>query len=54
MSLFGALVRTMVNTALLPVAAARDVVTLGGTLDENGRPHLADAIDQLKREASDD
>ena len=32
MGLFGAIVRTVVNTAALPIAAAADVVTLGNKI----------------------
>lgn len=56
MSLFGALVRTVVNTALLPVAVVKDVLTLGGTLTEqndcgNNQSYTGTAIDKLKDEA---
>lgn len=53
MKLFGQIVRTVVNTALLPVAVARDVITLGGIADENGRPHTLDALQKLKDEATE-
>jgi len=32
MKLFGQLIRTAVNAALLPVAVAKDIVTLGGRM----------------------
>ena len=54
MSLFGALVRTAVNVVVtVPVAVAWDVATLGGVFT-GARPHTADALDQLKREAESD
>ncbi len=60
MKLFGQLIRTVVNTALVPVAVARDVVTLGGVLtgdNDDGRvedTHTAEAIQRLKDEAGED
>jgi hypothetical protein len=53
-SLFGALVRTAVNVAALPVAVVADAVTLGGVA--NDRPegsYTLEAIERLKREAED-
>ncbi len=51
--LFGKLVRTVVNVTLLPVAVARDAVSLAGAIDNDGRPHTADALQRIKDEASD-
>ncbi len=52
MKLFGQIVRTVVNVALLPVAVVKDAVTLGGVvLDE--RPATIKAIERLKDEASE-
>ena len=53
MKLFGQIIRTVVNVALVPVAVARDVITLGGVADENGRPHTVDALEKLKDEATE-
>ena len=53
MKIFAQLVRTVVNTVALPVAVVRDVVTLGGLTDNNGRPHTPDAVAKLKSEASE-
>lgn len=52
MKLFGQLVRTAVNVALLPVAVAKDVLTLGGaaTGEKAATPQ---ALQQLKDEALD-
>lgn len=52
MSLFGAIVRTVVNTVALPVAVVKDVVTLGNVT--NPQTYTSKAIDTLKREAEDD
>ena len=53
MSLFGQLVRTAVNMVTLPVAVAKDAVTLGNV----GRPEQGtftkQAIQRLKDEAED-
>ena len=53
MKLFGQLVRTIVNTALLPVAAIKDVVTLGGVITDE-ESALKQALEQLKDEAEED
>jgi hypothetical protein len=52
--LFGQIVRTVVNTALLPVAIAKDIVTLGGSFTESGRSSTLDALERLKEEARED
>jgi len=54
MGLFGALVRTAVNVVTLPVAVAQDVLTLGGTIDDNPEPHIVEALRRLKDEADED
>ena len=51
MSLFGALIKTAVNVACLPLAVAADVVTLGN-LGE-GKPFTQKAIEQIKEDADD-
>lgn len=52
MSIFGQIIRTAVNTALLPVAVVKDVVTLGRA----GEPEsfTERAIRELKDEAEDE
>ena len=54
MSLFGALVKKVVNVATLPVAVAKDVITLGGTIDDQAKSHTAQKLEQIKEEADDD
>ena len=52
MKIFGQIVRTVVNAALLPVAVVKDVLTLGGAaIDE--RPATIKAIEKLKEEAGE-
>lgn len=53
MKLFGQIIRTAVNVTLLPVAIAKDILTLGGVaLDE--RSATIKAIERLKEEASEE
>ncbi len=53
MGLFDAIVRTVINTATLPVAVAKDACTLGGELiDEESA--TAQHLDRIKREADPD
>ncbi len=54
MKLFGQFIRTVVNVALLPVAVAKDVVTLGGTLIGDEESATREAIERLKDEAGED
>ena len=53
MKIFGQIVRTVVNTALLPVAVVKDVVTLGGTMVDKRRPYTVDALEKIKDEAEE-
>ena len=53
MGLFGAIVRTVVNTATLPIAVAKDVFTLGGVATEESEPYTVQKLKQIKREAEE-
>lgn len=52
MGLFGKLVSTAINVATLPVAVAKDVVTLGGVASGKRQSYTADKLEQIKEEAS--
>jgi hypothetical protein len=55
MKLFGQLVRTVVNTAILPVEVAKDVLTLGGVCTKGEfEPYTAERLQKLKEEAKED
>ena len=60
MKIFGQLVRTAVNVALLPVAVVADVATAGGVFtghNDNGRAadtFTAKRLQKLKDEADED
>lgn len=51
MGLFGKIVATAINVATLPVAVAKDVVTLGGSLTGTGSSTVK-KLEQIKEEAS--
>lgn len=52
MKLFGQLIRTALNTALLPIAIASDIVTLGGVaLDE--RSATLQQLEKIRDEAAE-
>lgn len=51
MGLFGKLVATAINVATLPVAVAKDVVTLGGVSTHSGRSAVIEKLQQIKDEA---
>lgn len=53
MKLFGQIIRTVVNTALLPVAVAKDICTLGGVATGNGRPYTVEQIQKLMDESEE-
>lgn len=53
MKLFGQLVRTAVNVVTLPVAVVKDVVTLGGEMNDHGQPYTVEALKRLKDEAAE-
>jgi hypothetical protein len=52
-SLFGKIVRTVVNTALLPVAVVKDAYTLGGVATEQKESYTVQALEKIKEEAED-
>lgn len=54
MKLFGQIVRTVVNTTLIPVAVVKDVFTLGGAATGERSPYTVQQIEKLKEEASED
>jgi hypothetical protein len=54
MKIFGQIIRTVVNTATLPVALAQDAFTLGGLATEQRKPYTMQALEKLKREAEED
>lgn len=53
MSLFGAIVKTVVNVVTLPVAVVKDVVTLGN-IASGDEPYTIQKIQQIKEEANED
>lgn len=53
MKLFGQVVRTLVNTALVPVAVAKDVFTLGGAATGNPTTYTREQLEKLKEEAGE-
>ena len=52
MNLFGAIVKTVVNVATLPVAVVKDIVTLGN-IASGDEPYTVQKIEQIKKEASE-
>jgi len=54
MKLFGQLIRTAVNVALVPVAVAKDIVTLGGVARDRDDTYTAEQLQRLKDEADED
>lgn len=54
MKLFGQIVRTVVNTALIPVAVVKDVATAGGVVTGRRESYTRERIETLKDEAQED
>ena len=54
MSLFGQFVATVVNVATLPVAVAKDIVTLGGVASDQDEPYIVQKLREIKDEANND
>ena len=54
MKLFGQLVRTVVNTALLPVEIVKDVTTLGGVATDQKKPYTLQRLEKLAQDASEE
>lgn len=54
MGLFGALVKTVVNVATLPVDVVKDVVTMGGDAIDGGKTYTQKKLEKIKEEADED
>lgn len=53
MGLFSAIVKTAINVATTPLAIAYDVISLGGSIDNNGNSHTLEHLEKIKEEAED-
>lgn len=53
MSLFGKIVKTIVNVAVLPVEVVKDVYTLGGVAADQDKPYTLQQLEKIKEEADD-
>jgi hypothetical protein len=53
MGLFGKLVKTVVNVAELPLAVAKDVVTLGGVVLNRHETFTRELVEKIKEDADD-
>lgn len=51
MSLFGKVVKLVVNVAALPVEVVKDVFTLGGVATENGQPYTVERVKKIVEDA---
>jgi len=54
MSLFGKLVKTVVNVVALPVEVVKDVVTLGGVATLQEKSYTAQRVEKLVEDADED
>lgn len=53
MSLFGKIVKTVVNVVELPIAVAKDVVTLGNIASGDDQTYTRQQIEKIKEDADD-
>ena len=53
MKLFGQIIRTVVNVAMLPCAVAKDVIFLGGLSTDQEKPYTVQQLEKIKREAEE-
>lgn len=51
--MFGTFLATVVNVVTAPIAVVKDVVTLGGTLTENGKSYTEEHIDKTIQDIKD-
>lgn len=54
MKLFGQIVRTVINTATLPLEVAKDVVTLGGVCTGEDKTYTRKQLEKIAEEAQED
>jgi hypothetical protein len=53
MGLFGKLVKTALNVAEIPLAVAKDVVTLGGVATGKDETYTRELVEKIKEDADD-
>lgn len=53
MTLFGRLVKTAINVAVLPVEIVKDVVTLGGVATCQEKSYTMQQLEKIKEEADE-
>ena len=51
--MFGKLFNTLVDTALLPVEAVKDVFTLGGVVTDEGDPYTVQRLNKMVKDWDD-
>jgi hypothetical protein len=53
MGFLGKLIKGTINTALIPVDVAKDVVTLGGTLDDEEETYTGKRVKQVIKDVEE-
>lgn len=51
--MFGSILATAINVVTAPVAVVKDIVTLGGTLTENGESYTKEHVDKSIQDIKD-
>ena len=53
MGLFGKIAQGLIDTALIPVDVAKDVVTLGGVTTDQDDPYISEKVKKLRKKLED-
>lgn len=53
MGLLGSLLKTVVEVVELPIAAIKDVATLGGSITDQDTPYTAQKIEDIGKDVED-
>ncbi len=53
MSIFGSLLKTVIDTATLPIDVAKDVVTMGGAMTERQEPYTFSKLKKIDSDLGD-
>jgi hypothetical protein len=53
MSIFGKILKTTLDVVTSPAAVVKDIVTLGGAVNERDKPYTAQKFDQLSNDVEE-
>lgn len=53
MGFFGKIAQIAVKTVTLPIEVVKDIVTLGGTMDDQDEPHTIQALKEIVKKTGE-